>query len=106
MGHSPILRRLRSLSAKKVSRRRLLQWSILSATSMFVVPRTCGKDLRVGIIGSGAAGLAAAFWLKKHRVSFNSVEASGRFGGSDFYCGFWNEDKKFVELGGELDQHR
>ncbi|MBK9038249.1 MAG: FAD-dependent oxidoreductase [Bdellovibrionales bacterium] len=102
MGHSPILRRLRSLSAKKVSRRRLLQWSILSATSMFVVPRTCGKDLRVGIIGSGAAGLAAAFWLKKHRVSFQLVEASGRFGGRIFTVDSWNEDKQFVELGGEL----
>jgi monoamine oxidase len=102
MGHLPIVRRLRSLSAKRISRRRLLQWSLLSATSMLVVPRTCGKDLRVGIIGSGAAGLAAAFWLKKHRVSFQLVEASGRFGGRIFTVESWNEDKQFVELGGEL----
>lgn len=69
---------------------------------MLVVPRTCGKDLRVGIIGSGAAGLAAAYWLKKHRVSFQLVEASGRFGGRIFTVDSWNEDKQFVELGGEL----
>lgn len=102
MGHSPIVRRLRSLSSKKMSRRRLLQWSLLSATSMFVVPRSCGKDLRVGIIGSGAAGLTAAYWLKKHQVSFQLIEASGRFGGRIFTVDSWNNDKQFVELGGEL----
>lgn len=56
----------------------------------------------MGIIGSGAAGLAAAFWLKKHRVSFQLVEASGRCGGRIFTVDSWNEDKQFVELGGEL----
>lgn len=69
---------------------------------MFVVPRTCGRDLRVGIIGAGAAGLAAAYWLKKHRVSFQLIEASGRFGGRIFTVDSWNDQKQFVELGGEL----
>lgn len=57
---------------------------------------------RVLIIGGGAAGLSAAYQLKKQNVPFLIIEASGRLGGRILTGRNFNADNQFVELGAEL----
>jgi monoamine oxidase len=53
------------------------------------------------ILGGGAAGLAAAYSLKKEGIPFKVLEASSRVGGRIFTQTGFNSDQMFVELGAE-----
>jgi monoamine oxidase len=54
------------------------------------------------ILGAGAAGLAAAYRLKKAGVPYLLVEAQSRVGGRIWTSRNFNADGQFVELGAEL----
>ena len=56
----------------------------------------------IAIIGAGAAGMAAAYTLKRQRIPFTLYEASNRLGGRIFTLRNFNTDGQFVELGAEL----
>ena len=54
------------------------------------------------ILGGGAAGLAAAYTLQKAGIPFQILEAGDRVGGRIFTQYNFNEQKQYVELGGEF----
>jgi monoamine oxidase len=54
------------------------------------------------IIGAGAAGLAAAYELKKRNRPYRVLEASSRFGGRVRTLNHFNSDGQFAELGAEF----
>ncbi|RYZ51756.1 MAG: FAD-dependent oxidoreductase [Proteobacteria bacterium] len=56
----------------------------------------------VVIIGAGAAGLSAAYYLKKAGIRSKVYEASDRLGGRIFTQYGFNKEKMFCERGGEL----
>lgn len=62
------------------------------------------RDLRneVVILGAGAAGLAAAFELKKRRIPFRVFEASSRVGGRVQSVTIFPEGGPVAELGAEF----
>lgn len=62
------------------------------------------RDLRneVVILGAGAAGLAAAFELKKNRIPFRIFEASSRVGGRVQSAAVFPEGGPVAELGAEF----
>lgn len=62
------------------------------------VPRDSDSVL---ILGGGAAGLAAAYTLKKAGIGFRVLEASSRVGGRIFTQSDFNSAGQFVELGAE-----
>ena len=53
------------------------------------------------VLGGGAAGLAAAYTLKKAGVAVRVLEAGSRVGGRIFTKYNFNSDKQFAELGAE-----
>ncbi|MEG0771826.1 NAD(P)/FAD-dependent oxidoreductase [Clostridium sp.] len=62
-------------------------------------PNQCGKDVKVAVIGGGAAGLAAAFELKKIGCDTTLFEATNRLGGR-ILTYFFDEDKnQYADLG-------
>lgn len=63
-------------------------------------------DNEVLIVGAGAAGLAAAFELKKRGVGYRVIEASSRYGGRAWTLNQFNPEGQFVELGAEFIQAR
>lgn len=54
------------------------------------------------IVGGGAAGLSAAYYLQKAGVSSRVYEASDRLGGRIFTQYQFNDENMFCERGGEL----
>ncbi len=54
------------------------------------------------IVGAGAAGLSAAYYLKKAGVNAQVYEASPRLGGRIFTQYAFNKEHMFCERGGEL----
>lgn len=62
------------------------------------------RDLRdeVVILGAGAAGLSAAFELKKRKVPFRIFEASSRVGGRVQSVSVFSEEGPVAELGAEF----
>lgn len=59
-------------------------------------------DREVLIVGAGIAGLAAAHELKRRKIPYRVVEASGRFGGRVRTLNHFNESDQFAELGAEF----
>ncbi|MES2744965.1 MAG: NAD(P)/FAD-dependent oxidoreductase [Bdellovibrionota bacterium] len=57
---------------------------------------------KIVIVGAGAAGLSAAYYLKKAGVNAQVYEASPRLGGRIFTQYDFNNEKMFCERGGEL----
>lgn len=58
-------------------------------------------DDEVVIIGAGAAGLMAAYQLKKNQIPYRLYEASPRLGGRVYTLEDFNDAGQFVELGAE-----
>lgn len=56
----------------------------------------------VAILGAGAAGLAAAYNLKKAGIPFHIYDAQTRIGGRMWTQKNFNKDGQSVEIGGEL----
>ena len=65
-------------------------------------------DQEVLIVGAGAAGLAAAYELKKAGVPYRVFEASPRVGGRVYTLENFNSDGQLAELGAEYfeDNHK
>jgi monoamine oxidase len=93
------------------SRREFLKQSAIAgaavAGSQIIHPAqafaaTVPKGDTVAILGAGAAGLAAAYRLKKAGIPFHIYEAQSRVGGRLWTKRNFNSDGQFVELGGEL----
>lgn len=59
-------------------------------------------DDEVLIVGAGAAGLAAAYELKKKKIGFRIYESNARAGGRVHSLYDLNEDHQFAELGAEF----
>ena len=79
--------------------------SFLSSCSSF--ERTFSGDKRnldeeVIILGGGAAGLAAAYTLKKNKIPYRLFEASARPGGRVYTLERFSEEGMFAELGAEF----
>lgn len=86
---------------------------VLSATAMMAcascshLDRFFGMDSSrdnydVLIVGAGLAGLAAAYELKRRKISYRVVEASPRFGGRVQTLENFNGEGQFAELGAEF----
>lgn len=56
----------------------------------------------VVILGAGAAGLSAAYRLKKQKIPFLLIDAQSRVGGRIWTAPNFNADGQFTEIGGEL----
>ncbi len=63
---------------------------------------TAGPHRKVVIVGGGAAGLSAAYYLKKAGIKSHIYEANNRLGGRIFTEYDFNEEGMFCEKGGEL----
>jgi monoamine oxidase len=61
-----------------------------------------GNKPTVAIIGAGAAGLTAAYYLQQHNISFTVYEASERCGGRMYSARNWIDDNTATDLGGEF----
>lgn len=59
-------------------------------------------DGSIAIIGGGAAGLSALYYLRKAGIEAHCYEATNRLGGRIFTQYNFNEEKMFCERGGEL----
>lgn len=60
------------------------------------------SNAKVVIIGGGAAGLSAAYYLKKSGISADLFEANARLGGRIFTQHDFNQERMFCERGGEF----
>lgn len=63
-------------------------------------------DEEVLIIGAGAAGLAAAYELKRKKIPYRVYEASSRVGGRVQTLSQFNSEQQFAELGGEFFERK
>ena len=100
------------MSQKHISRRQFLQSSVLGAGAMALSSCTTLDGLFMGdshdltqevvILGAGAAGLAAAFELKKRKIPFRIFEASSRIGGRVQTVNFASDGSLTAELGAEF----
>lgn len=87
------------------SRREFVHRGLIAASAMSFTPQKIfhrASTDRVLILGAGAAGLAAAYTLKKKNIPFCLMEATGRPGGRIHTQYNFNQDQQFCELGGEL----
>lgn len=95
------------------SRRRFLKQSALAAmvpvaNELMPIPFRSPASLPsskadpVLILGAGAAGLAAAYTLKKAGVPFQILEASQRVGGRIYTQFGFTKENQFIERGAEL----
>lgn len=66
------------------------------------VKRGFRDEKEVLIVGAGAAGLAAAYQLKKAQIPYILLEGSKRVGGRIFTKENFNQDSQFIEVGAEL----
>jgi monoamine oxidase len=64
-----------------------------------ICPKGCGKSSKVAIIGAGAAGLSAAYELRKIGCDVTIFEATNRIGGRIYTHYFGKEKKYYAELG-------
>jgi ATP-binding cassette subfamily B multidrug efflux pump len=106
------------MAKRSFSRRGFLKLSALSSSTFFL--SSCSsldryfmgdkRDLsnEVVILGGGAAGLAAAFALKKRKVPYRVFEASSRIGGRVQSVTLFPGQGPVAEMGAEFfeDQHR
>lgn len=103
---------LARLASRKIGRRNFLRNSaLLAATPVAcqfknVVPDTQPESVsgeeRILILGAGAAGLTAAYTLKKAGRPYKVLEATSRSGGRVFTQFNFNEQNQFIERGAEL----
>ncbi|MFS4457680.1 flavin monoamine oxidase family protein [Bdellovibrio sp. HCB2-146] len=106
------------MAKSSFSRRKFLELSALSSSAMLLsscssLDRYFTGDKRnlnneVVILGGGAAGLSAAFALKKRKVPFRVFEASSRIGGRVQSVTLFPEKGPVGEMGAEFfeDSHR
>lgn len=106
------------MAKRSFSRRGFLKLSALSSSTYFLSSCTSldryfmgeKRDLsnEVVILGGGAAGLAAAFALKKRKVPYRVFEASSRIGGRVQSVTLFPGQGPVAEMGAEFfeDQHR
>ncbi len=111
-----IRERLEEDHSKLVSRRRILEGTAMMTAAAASSGALMGREAAaaplaagppspatpVVIVGAGAAGMAAAYMLKKNRVPFVLYEGANRVGGRIFTSDRFNTDGQFVELGAEL----
>lgn len=100
------------MAKSSFNRREFLKISALGTTAMALSNCTSldryfmgdNRDLKneVVILGGGAAGLAAAFELKKRKIPFRIFEASSRVGGRVQSVNVFPEDGAVAELGAEF----
>ncbi len=77
----------------------------VAATSLVLPSRYANAAVTadtVAILGAGAAGLAAAYNLKRAGIPFHIFEGQTRVGGRIWTSRNFNKDGQSVELGGEL----
>ncbi|MBX2989021.1 MAG: FAD-dependent oxidoreductase [Bdellovibrionaceae bacterium] len=79
-------------------------WALSSCASMerLFGPDQGVYDDEVLIVGAGAAGLMAAYELKKKQIPYRIIEASPRLGGRVRTLHHFNGDQQFAELGAEF----
>ncbi len=102
MARTPLIRQLHAKVRQKLSRREFLFGLGATATATLLPFRVNALGVRVGILGGGSAGLAAALTLKRSGIPFRLIEASNRLGGRVRTAGNWSGNGQFIELGGEL----
>ncbi|HRO67535.1 MAG TPA: FAD-dependent oxidoreductase, partial [Pseudobdellovibrionaceae bacterium] len=81
-------------------------WGAWSLSGCGTLDRLFGPDPglyddEVLIVGAGLAGLTAAYELKKRKIPFRIIEASGRPGGRVQTLKYFNHDDQWAELGAE-----
>lgn len=100
------------MTSGKISRRRFVQSSLALGAGASVLPGCAAMDRFFGlekskleqevlVIGAGAAGLMAAYELKKAGIPFRLFEASGRIGGRVYTLENFDSEGHFAELGAE-----
>ncbi len=100
------------MTSGKVSRRSFMQSSVAVGVGASLLPGCAMMDRLFGlekskldqevlVIGAGAAGLMAAYHLKKAGIPFRLFEASGRIGGRVYTLENFNSDGHIAELGAE-----
>lgn len=106
------------MAKSSFSRRMFLKFSALSSSTFFLsacssLDRYFTGDKRdltneVVILGGGAAGLAAAFALKKRKVPYRVFEASSRIGGRVQSVTLFPDKGPVAEMGAEFfeEHHR
>ncbi len=113
---SGVRERLEEDRDRLISRRRFIQHSAMMAVaatpmaSLFADQASAAigsapalsSSNPVVIVGAGAAGMAAAYTLRKSRIPFVLYEGSNRIGGRIFTSSKFNTDNQFIELGAEL----
>ena len=100
------------MAKKSYSRRHFLQtsaWgsaalalSSCSSLDRYFMGDSRNLDSEVIILGGGAAGLAAAYALKKRKIPFRLFEASSRIGGRVQTLRLFPEGEPVAELGAEF----
>ncbi|MEK2688187.1 flavin monoamine oxidase family protein [Bdellovibrio sp. GT3] len=110
------------MAKSSLNRREFLKISALSSSGFFVSGALSGctsldrlftgdkrnLDGEVVILGAGAAGLAAAYTLKKNKVPFRLFEGSSRLGGRVQTVSVYPQGEPLAELGAEFfeESHR
>lgn len=79
-----------------------LTFSNCSTADRYFMGDVRNLEKEVVILGAGAAGLAAAYELKKRKVPFRIYEASSRLGGRVQSVSLFSEDGPIGELGAEF----
>lgn len=96
-----------SLSRREFLKKSALGTSAMALSSCVSLDRYFMGDLRdlkneVVILGAGAAGLAAAYELKKKKIPFRIFEASSRIGGRVHTVSVFPQPGPIAELGAEF----
>ncbi|MBC7658077.1 MAG: FAD-dependent oxidoreductase [Chitinophagaceae bacterium] len=104
-----------SLSDIQISRRKGLQIGTVSAMAAYLhacastysksaltQQHTFDSSQDITIVGGGAAGLSAAYYLKKSGIGSHVYEATERLGGRIYTQYEFNSENMFCERGGEL----
>jgi monoamine oxidase len=97
----------------RLTRRQFFQTSIAAGVGAATLPGCAALDRFFGleksrfeqeviIVGAGAAGLAAAYELKKAGIPYRLFEASPRIGGRIYSLENFNSDGQVAELGAEF----
>ncbi|MGE5085927.1 MAG: FAD-dependent oxidoreductase [Bacillota bacterium] len=106
------------MAKRSLNRREFLKISALSSGALALggcasLDRLFTGDQRnleneVLILGAGAAGLAAAYTLKKNKIPFRVFEGSSRIGGRVHTVQMFSDEGPVAELGAEFfeDTHR
>ncbi len=100
------------MTSGKISRRRFMQSSVAAGVGASLLPSCAMMDRFFGlekskldqevlVIGAGAAGLMAAYELKKAGIPFRLFEGSGRIGGRVYTLENFDSEGHVAELGAE-----